>query len=465
MRKSNYWPGLLLLILSSIACSIFGADSTSESSTEATVPTAVIVTPTVVSIPEVVPTASPIPTLSSTPEASEAQLAIPTLEVPEVTLPSVASPEAEVPKGNSPEESTPEVTVEVSEAENCEGLYQELLAQFGQDYSQCMPNLTAGQNCQKPESLAAAGADLQEQVNIELILDASGSMAEQVDGQPKLDIAKKVLTNFVDTLPETANVALRVYGHVGSNDEADKAVSCAGTELLYPFQPLDKGKFKTAISSFQPTGWTPIAGSFQKAQEDFAQFTPEASSDFVYLVSDGIETCDGDPVTAAGDLHESAIKAIVNIVGFDVDQAATEQLRAAAERGGGQYYEARSTTELEQVFAESFNWREWSTYHACVVSQSTKQQADIVSSQTDAFACVVTAATNEYAHIISESTSQYDKYRVCQDYINTQSKARRDSLIEASQQQSQEAVEAAQQAREQAVEESEKIVPEPISNN
>lgn len=460
MNSSKYGPGLLLLLLSTVACGIFGAANEPDSSAEATMPATVTVSIAEVNTPETDPT----PTLSSTTEASEAQATVSTVEIPEVAI-ATTSPEAVVPEVEPTRESTSEVKAEVSEGNNCEALYQELLAQFGEDYSQCMPDLSAGQSCEMPESLKATGTDLKEQVNIELILDASGSMAEQVGGQPKLDIAKEVLTDFVDTLPETANVALRVYGHVGSNNEADKAVSCAGTELLYPFQSLDKEKFKTAINSFQPTGWTPIAGSFQKAQKDFVQFPTESSSNFVYLVSDGIETCDGDPVAAAGELHESDVKAIVNIVGFDVDQEATAQLKAAAQRGGGQYYEARSAAELEQVFAQSFNWREWSTYHACVVSQSTSQQADVVSSQTEAFACVVTAATNEYANIIRESTSQYKKYGACQDYINTQGKARRDSLIEASQQQSQEAIQAAQQVREQAIEESEKLVPESTSNN
>lgn len=37
--------------------------------------------------------------------------------------------------------------------------------------------------------------------NILFILDASGSMAGRIDGKPKMDVAKEVMTNLIDGLP------------------------------------------------------------------------------------------------------------------------------------------------------------------------------------------------------------------------------------------------------------------------
>jgi Ca-activated chloride channel family protein len=384
------------------------------------------------------PEASPPETTSAMTDST--QIGLPEVEIPTVTLPEVDMPGADLPEGTS--------------EENCETLYQELLAQFGQDYNRCIPDAVGTATCPKPESLEGQ-AELKENINIELILDSSGSMAAEMEGQPKLEIAKEVLIGFVETLPETANVALRVYGHVGSNNEADKAVSCAGSELLYPFQTLDKAKFKTAINSFQATGWTPVAGSLQKAQEDFAQFDPETSSNFVYLVSDGIETCDGDPVAAARELYASDIKAVVNIIGFDVDPEAAQQLRAAAEQGGGQYYEAHSATELNTIFTETFNWQEWTNYYACVVRDVTTQAAAVTLSETEAYACVVQSATEEYSSITLESASDIAKYGACREYIQGKADSRYNSLIEAAEQKHREAVDIAQQEREQAIQEAE----------
>ena len=65
-------------------------------------------------------------------------------------------------------------------------------------------------------------------VNVELILDSSGSMAERLDsGQTRIDAAKEVLTDVINELPEqpNINVGFRVYGHKGNNTEAGKSES------------------------------------------------------------------------------------------------------------------------------------------------------------------------------------------------------------------------------------------------
>src|SRR5262249_24595783 len=137
------------------------------------------------------------------------------------------------------------------------------------------------------------------------------------------------------------------------------ARSCSHSEIIYPFETVDKAKFKAAIKSFSPVGWTPIALSLQQAQADFTRFDGTHNSNLIYVVSDGKETCDGDPVTVARGLHESHVQAIVNIIGFDVDADTARQLRATALAGGGQYYEARNAAELQQVFRERINLRAW----------------------------------------------------------------------------------------------------------
>lgn len=72
----------------------------------------------------------------------------------------------------------------------------------------------------------------------------------------------------------------------------------------------------------------------------------------VHLDSDGIETCDADPVTAARRLHDSDIDVVVNVIGFDVDAQAARQLEAVAKTGGGEYLRAASRTDLNRIFNE-----------------------------------------------------------------------------------------------------------------
>ncbi|HEY7034489.1 MAG TPA: hypothetical protein VH482_24345, partial [Thermomicrobiales bacterium] len=78
-----------------------------------------------------------------------------------------------------------------------------------------------------PTTLAAtpaAGNQVKyKKVNVELILDSSGSMAEELEGgQTRIDAAKQVLNQVIDALPvqEGINVGFRVYGHKGNNNES-----------------------------------------------------------------------------------------------------------------------------------------------------------------------------------------------------------------------------------------------------
>ncbi len=66
-------------------------------------------------------------------------------------------------------------------------------------------------------------------INLELIVDSSGSMAAATDtGTLRIDAAKTVLTEVISAIPdvEGVNVGFRVYGHEGDNTDAGRAESC-----------------------------------------------------------------------------------------------------------------------------------------------------------------------------------------------------------------------------------------------
>ncbi|MFD1436762.1 VWA domain-containing protein, partial [Kroppenstedtia eburnea] len=144
-----------------------------------------------------------------------------------------------------------------------------------------------------------------EQMNVEILLDASGSMAGRVDGGVKMDLAKQAIRAFASDVPEGAQVSLRVYGHKGSNQKKDKAVSCQSNELVYPLKSYDSSQFEQSLNQFKPTGWTPLASAIQAAREDLKEWAGEKTRNIVYVVSDGVETCGGDPVKEAKKLGES----------------------------------------------------------------------------------------------------------------------------------------------------------------
>lgn len=193
-----------------------------------------------------------------------------------------------------------------------------------------------------------------QKTNVVILMDASGSMKAEIGGESRMVLAKQAIEDFTSQLSDDVNVALFAYGHKGAGTEADKKLSCSSIDELYPLAAYDKGSFHEALESFQASGWTPLAGAMEKAQEYLTSYNKENFRNIVYIVSDGVETCDGDPVAAAKKLHDSDIEAKVNIIGFDVDDEGQNELKTVAEAGGGEYATVRNPAEFEGVLIKKW---------------------------------------------------------------------------------------------------------------
>ncbi|QNN54152.1 VWA domain-containing protein [Nocardioides mesophilus] len=172
-----------------------------------------------------------------------------------------------------------------------------------------------------------------------LVLDASGSMKEPAgDGRTRFAAAVTALKEVVRALPADLDVGLRVYG----SKISDGPGSCKDSELVVPVGPKDAGALNKALDRAKPLGNTPIAFSLQEAAEDL----PAEGSRSIVLVSDGEESCGGDPCRVARDLSQQGLDLHVDVVGFQVDQAARNQLTCIAQAGRGTFYDAPDATSL-----------------------------------------------------------------------------------------------------------------------
>lgn len=177
---------------------------------------------------------------------------------------------------------------------------------------------------------------------VQIVLDVSGSMRASAGGTTKIEAARQAVRITVDALDVSSNVALRLYGHRLPADP--KEASCSDTELVIPFGPLDRQRFISAVQAAQPHGQTPLAYALEQAAADFGD-APDGTA-AVILVSDGEETCGGDPAAVACALAARGLELTVHTVGFDVDPAARAQLQAIASCTGGEYRDARNAAEL-----------------------------------------------------------------------------------------------------------------------
>ncbi len=98
-----------------------------------------------------------------------------------------------------------------------------------------------------------------------------------------------------------------------------------------------------------PQGYTPISYALQQAANDLT--SEEATVHTVVLVSDGKETCPGDPCAVARSLAEADTKLVIHTIGAGVDNGTREQLACIAKAARGLYQDAANTAELEKVVA------------------------------------------------------------------------------------------------------------------
>ncbi|WP_188433627.1 VWA domain-containing protein [Kroppenstedtia guangzhouensis] len=252
-----------------------------------------------------------------------------------------------------------------------EKAYMELIRLFAEDYRPVVKEINEFNTnpyftTDQPGDLKASEKAREKKLNVVILLDASGSMAGRVPGGQKMKVAKAAVKRYASSLPKEAEVSLRVYGHKGSNQSKDKSISCKSTDPVYPLSAYKEQEFDQALDQFQPTGWTPIALAMKEAKKDLEEQQEENTENVMYIVSDGEETCGGDPVKVAKELNQSDIKAVVNIIGFDVDDQGQRALKAAAKAGGGEYFSARDEKDLRSYLdgQKTQLWREWFNWGA-----------------------------------------------------------------------------------------------------
>ncbi len=183
----------------------------------------------------------------------------------------------------------------------------------------------------------------QEPVNrILFIFDASQSMLGRWQSGRKIDIARKLLNNMLDSLKNMDNleIGLRVYGHQKSYPPQD----CDDTKLEVDFATSDlvADRIKAKLKMLRARGTTPIASSLEKGAYDFPKNTN--SRNIIILITDGIEECDMNPCSVSRLLQREGVVLKPFVIGIGLDETYKNTFDCV-----GTYYDASKEKDFETV--------------------------------------------------------------------------------------------------------------------
>ncbi len=181
------------------------------------------------------------------------------------------------------------------------------------------------------------------------LFDASQSMYAKWETNTKYEIAKKLLSEMVDSLQHLDNLelALRVYGHTKRFPPQD----CDDTRLEVSFGRKNGNKIKQRLSEINPSGTTPIARSLEECGGDFPK---NPARNIIILITDGIEECNGDPCAVSAMLQKRGIVLKPFVIGLGLNKDFLKSFECV-----GNYFDASNETQfrnaLDIVITQALN--------------------------------------------------------------------------------------------------------------
>lgn len=150
------------------------------------------------------------------------------------------------------------------------------------------------------------------------IFDDSYSMYAPWKSDIKIEVAKKVMGDFLDSLENISNLelALRCYGHT-TFFKPDRNCQDSKLEVAFADAKTNSLKIKQRIQRLEPLGTTPIAYSLGESANDFTACNH--CRNIVILITDGIEECYGNPCEVSAMLQKKGIYLRPFVIGVGLD--------------------------------------------------------------------------------------------------------------------------------------------------
>jgi Mg-chelatase subunit ChlD len=176
------------------------------------------------------------------------------------------------------------------------------------------------------------------------VFDASGSMWNRIEGErTRIEVARDVVGQYFTTRDSAVPLSVIAYGHNRRGD-------CRDIEVIAPMSRADGPALADRLRRLTPRGMTPLTDSLRQAR---AQIPANAESADIILVTDGLETCRGDPCALAAAFAAEGIAIRAHVVGFGLTGAQVQAMSCITEQTGGRLFETNSGAELADALRQA----------------------------------------------------------------------------------------------------------------
>ncbi|MGM0703569.1 MAG: vWA domain-containing protein, partial [Pseudomonadota bacterium] len=158
----------------------------------------------------------------------------------------------------------------------------------------------------------------------------------------RIEVARDVIEEYFHDRDQEVPLSVLAYGHNRRGD-------CGDIEIVAAMGRHDTESLASQLRALNPQGMTPIADSLVQAS---AEIPRSAEAADIILVTDGLETCDGDPCQVASDLAAAGLDLRAHVVGFGLSQEEVQNLSCVTEQTGGQLFQTNSGAELASALSE-----------------------------------------------------------------------------------------------------------------
>lgn len=197
-----------------------------------------------------------------------------------------------------------------------------------------------------PGLIATPSAFAQSESPTILILDGSGSMWGQMEGDraAKFYAARDHLRELLGVAPAQSRVGLASFGHRRKGD-------CSDVELLVPPETGASERVIETLDKLNPKGKGPVSEALSVA----ANALDPAEGGSVILIHDNADNCQRDICAVARDIAKTRPSVAVHVVSLGLSRSDLERMSCVAKLTGGKNFVASNEAEIATAVTEAFH--------------------------------------------------------------------------------------------------------------